>query len=148
MSRLRAGGREARTLGWRPWWCSPPVPPTSPRTPPPRTAHGSSASSLHIPTLKPQLGSNLGFLSNFSMWLVSVGALWCNCGASIVQAHSIDREVVNLMRVIMRTATQKNSWRNKCERTKLQVFIWSLQCFIFPIPRKDFTHPMHRGCPN
>ena len=95
MSRLRAGGREARTLGWRPWWCSPPVPPTSPRTPPPRTAHGSLASSLHIPTLKPQLGSNLGFLSNFSMWLVSVGALWCNCGASIVQAHGIGREVVN-----------------------------------------------------
>ena len=81
MSRLRAGGREAR----RPWWCSsPPVPPTAPRTPPPRTAHGSSASYLHIPTLKPQLGTNLGFLSNSSMWLVSVGALWCNCGASIV----------------------------------------------------------------
>ena len=95
MSRLRAGGREARTLGWRPWWCSShPVPPTAPRTPPPRTAHGSSASSLHIPTLKPQLGTNLGFLSNSSMWLVSVGALWCNCGASIVWAHGIGREVV------------------------------------------------------
>ena len=26
---------------------------------------------------------------------MSVGALWCNCGASIVQAHGIGREVVN-----------------------------------------------------
>ena len=42
-----------------------------------------------------------------------------------------------LTRVIMRTATQKNSWGNKCERTKLQVFIPSL--LYFPFQEKIFN---------
>ena len=60
--------------------------------------------------------------------------------------HMVSAEKL-LTRVIMRIATQKIFWGNKCERTKLQVFIRSLQCFIFPIPRRDFQCPMHRGCP-
>ena len=136
MSRLRTGGREAR----RPWWCSsPPVPPTAPRTPPPRTAHGSSASYLHIPT-QPQNSSQILRCDYCRSELYGVTVVPRLC------RHMASAEKL-LSRVIMRTATQKNSWGNKCERTKLQVFIRSLQCFKFPIPRRDFQCPMHRGCP-
>ena len=50
--------------------------------------------------------------------------------------HMVSAEKL-LTRVIMRTGTQKNFWGNKCERTKLQVFIPSL--LYFPFQEKIFN---------